>query len=87
VRDGIGGTLTRRTSVAGGFLVPESHPFNFFVADDAGNISFAGPEAFAANPSLQAAPVIFRGRPLGADADGDNLTDIETVFTNTRLTK
>jgi len=85
VRDGIGGTLTRRTSVGGGFLVPESHPFNFFVADGADGISFAGPEAFAANPSLQAAPVIFRGRPLGADADGDNLTDIETVFTNTRF--
>lgn len=85
VRDGIGGTLTRRTSVGGGFLVPSSHPFNFFVADGGGGISYAGPDAFASNPGLQAVPVIYRGRPLGAESDGDNLTDIETEFTNTRF--
>ena len=85
VRDGIGGTLTRRTVVGGGFLVPDSHPFNFFVTDGAGGISYAGPAAFTADPTLQAVPVIFRGRPLGADSDGDNLTDIETVFTNLRF--
>lgn len=85
VRDGIGGTLTRRTTFGGGFLVPSSHPFNFFVPNGAGGIAYAGPEAFAANPGLQAAPVIYRGRPLGADADGNNLADIETEFTNTRF--
>lgn len=85
VRDGIGGTLTRRSAVGGGFLVPSSHPFNFFVSDGAGGITYAGPEAFAADPSLTSVDVIYRGRPLGADADGDNLDDIETVFTNTRL--
>ncbi len=85
IRDGIGGTLTRRTSVGGGFLVPEDHPFNFFVSDGAGGITYAGPNAFAADPTLTAVDVIYRGRPLGADADGDNLKDIETVFTNLRL--
>lgn len=85
VRDGIGGTLTRRTSVGGGFLVPSDHPFNFFVSDGADGITYAGPQAFAADPTLQAVDVIYRGRPLGADADGDNLADIETVFTNLRL--
>jgi len=86
IRDGIGGTLTRQTTVGGGFLVPESHPFNFFVEDGNGGITFAGPDAFAANPNLQAANIIYRGRPFGADADGDNLQDIQTVFTNLRLT-
>lgn len=85
IRDGIGGTLTRRTSVGGGFLVPGSHPFNFFVSDGTGGISYAGPDAFEADPSLSAVDVIYRGRPLGADADGANLTDIKTVFTNFRL--
>ena len=85
VRDGIGGTLTRRTAVGGGFLVPADHPFNFFTSDGAGGITYSGPDAFAADPSLQAVDVIYRGRPLGADADGDNLTDIETVFTNLRI--
>jgi len=85
IRDGIGGTLTRRTAVGGGFLVPNDHPFNFFVSDGAGGITYAGPAAFAADPNLQAVDVIYRGRPLGADADSENLTDIETVFTNTRL--
>lgn len=85
VRDGIGGTLTRQTTVGGGFLVPGSHPFNFFVDDGAGGIRYAGPDAFTADPTLAAVPVIYRGRPLGADADGGNLKDIETVFTNLRF--
>ena len=87
IRDGNGGMLTRRTVNDGGFLVPGSHPFNFFVADGnaPGGISYAGPEAFAADPSLQAADVIYRGRPRGSDADGPNQADISTIFTNTRI--
>jgi len=87
IRDGNGGLLTRRFTNDGGFLVPGSHPFNFFVADPnaAGGIRYAGPEAFAANPNLQAVDVIYRGRPLGSDADGPNQADIDTVFTNTRF--
>ncbi len=87
IRDGNGGLLTRRFTNDGGFLVPGSHPFNFFVADEnaPGGISYAGPEAFEANPNLQAVDVIYRGRPLGSDADGPNQADIDTVFTNTRF--
>lgn len=87
IRDGNGGLLTRVFTNDGGFLVPGDHPFNFFVADAAGTggISYAGPEAFAADPTLEAVPVIYRGRPLGSDADGENQADINTVFTNTRF--
>lgn len=85
IRDGNGGLLTRQFTDDGGFLVPGDHPFNFFVADGNGGITFAGPEAFAADPTLQAVDVIYRGRPLGSDADGSNQEDIDTIFTNTRL--
>lgn len=85
IRDGVGGLLTRVATNDGGFLVPADHPFNFFVADGAGGITYAGPDAFAADPSLTAANLIYRGRILGSDADGANLTDIETIFTNLRF--
>ena len=85
VRDQNGGMLTRRTTNAGGFLVPEDHPFNFFVSDGAGGISYAGPEAFAADPSLSAVPLIYRGRVIGRDGDRRNGAPIDTIFTNTRL--
>jgi len=87
IRDGNGGLLTRRSANAGGFLVPGDHPFNFFVADDAaaGGIRYAGPEAFSADPNLEAVDLIYRGRPLGSDADGPNQADIFTIFTNTRI--
>jgi len=87
IRDGNGGMLTRQTTNAGGFLVPGDHPFNFFVADGstASGLSYLGPEAFAADPSLQAVDLIYRGRPLGSDADGPNQADISTIFTNTRF--
>ena len=86
IRDGVGGQLTRVTTQDGGFLVPSDHPFNFFVSDGAGGISYAGPEAFSTDPSLQAVDLIYRGRILGADGDGDdNYEEAETIFTNTRL--
>lgn len=87
IRDGVGGLLTRQTIAGGGFLVPGDHPFNFFVEDPTspGGVAFAGPEAFAADPTLQGADLIFRGRPFGSDADGENQLDIDTIFTNTRL--
>ncbi|CAN1531915.1 CirA Outer membrane receptor proteins, mostly Fe transport [Caulobacteraceae bacterium] len=88
IRDAIGGTVLNRTQVAGGFLVPASHPFNYFVASGTG-ISYAGPAAFAAATAagtpLTAVPLIFRGRPLGAAYDGDAAKDITTIFTNQRL--
>lgn len=85
IRDGNGGMLTRVFVNDGGFLVPGDHPFNFFIDDGQGGIVYAGPEAFAADPTLEAAPLIYRGRVLGSDADGPNQADIDTVFTNTRF--
>ena len=85
VTDGVGGNLIRNFPNGGGWLVPGDHPFNFFVDDGNGGITYAGPEAFAADPTLQAVDLIYRGRPLGSDADGDNQSEIKTVFTNTRL--
>ena len=85
VTDGVGGNLVRNFPNGGGWLVPGDHPFNFFVSDGNGGITYAGPEAFAADPTLQAVDLIYRGRPLGSDADGDNQSEIKTVFTNTRL--
>jgi len=85
IRDGNGGLLTRVFANDGGFLVPNDHPFNFFVSDGAGGITYAGPDAFSADPSLQAVDVIYRGRPRGSDADGPNQADISTIFTNTRV--
>jgi iron complex outermembrane recepter protein len=83
--DAIGGTVLNRTQVAGGFLVPASHPFNYFVANGATGIRYAGPTEFAANPALQAVPVIFRGRPIGAAGDGPNAPDLVTTFNNQRF--
>lgn len=85
IRDAIGGTVLNRTQVAGGFLVPASHPFNYFVANGATGIRYAGPAEFAANPALQAVPVIFRGRPIGAAGDGRNAPDLVTAFNNQRF--
>lgn len=85
IRDAIGGTVLNKTQVAGGFLVPATHPFNYFVANGATGIRYAGPAEFAANPALQAVPVIFRGRPIGAAGDGVNAPDMVTTFNNQRL--
>lgn len=85
IRDAIGGTVLNRTQVAGGFLVPASHPFNYFVANGATGIRYAGPAEFASNPALQAVDVIFRGRPIGAAGDGDAAPDLVTTFNNQRF--
>ena len=85
IRDQNGGMLTRVFTNSGGFLVPSDHPFNFFVEDGAGGITYAGPDAFAADPTLQAAPLIYRGRVIGRDGDRENGAEIKTVFTNTRV--
>lgn len=85
MNDIIGGTVLNRTQVAGGFLVPANHPFNYFVANGATGLRYAGPAEFAANPALQAVPVIFRGRPIGRAGDGDNAPDLTTVFNNQRI--
>lgn len=85
IRDAIGGTVLNKTQVAGGFLVPASHPFNYFVANGTTGIRYAGPTEFAANPTLQAVDVIFRGRPIGAAGDGAAAPDLVTTFNNFRM--
>lgn len=85
IRDQNGGMLTRIFTNDGGFLVPEDHPFNFFTSDGAGGITYSGPDAFAADPSLQAVPLIYRGRVIGRDGDRESGAEIKTVFTNTRV--
>ena len=85
IRDVIGGTVLNRAQVAGGFLVPASHPFNYFVANGATGIRYAGPAEFASNSALQAVDVIFRGRPIGAAGDGDAAPDLVTTFNNQRF--
>lgn len=84
ITDKIGGTVLNRTTYANGFLVPGSHPFNYFVADGTG-IRYAGPAAFAANPGLQAVDLIYFGRPLGRAADGKAARDLVTTFENMRF--
>ena len=93
IRDGAGGLVLRRTTNDGGFFVGADNPFNFFVSDGNGGITYAGPEAFAADPTLQAVDLIYRGRPLGRAFDGncegdDDLfcaEEIDTTFDNFRL--
>lgn len=85
IRDAIGGTVLNKSQVAGGFLVPASHPFNYFVANGATGIRYAGPTEFAANPNLRAVDVIFRGRPIGAAGDGKAAPDVVTTFNNLRI--
>ena len=85
IRDQNGGILTRRFVNDGGFFVSADHPFNFFVSDGAGGIRYAGPEAFASDATLEAVPLIYRGRVIGRDGDGENGASIKTVFTNTRV--
>lgn len=82
IRDAIGGAVLRTTTHDGGFLVPEAHPFNYFVSDGSGGIAW-DEAAVAADPS-QAVDVIVRQRPLTSAFDGDNAADIVRQFDNTR---
>jgi iron complex outermembrane receptor protein len=84
IRDGIGGAVLRRTTTDGGFLVPADHPFNFFVADGAENISYVNPANWDTN-THNAVPVIYRGRVFGKAFDGEKADDITTTFQNLRF--
>ena len=81
VVDIIGGNVLRRTTDNGGFLIPDDHPFNYFVADGDG-IKW-DESAVTADPSL-AVDVIQRGRPL-TTFEGDLADDNVRDFTNTRI--
>lgn len=82
VRDAIGGAVLRATTDDGGFLVPASHAFNYFVNDGTDGIVW-DEAAVAADPS-QAVDVIVRQRPLTSAYDGANAEDIVREFDNTR---
>lgn len=82
VRDAIGGAVLRATTDDGGFLVPASHAFNYFVND--GNGGIVWDEAAVASDPNQAVDVIVRQRPLTSAYDGSNAEDIVREFDNTR---
>lgn len=69
-----------RSATGGGWVIPGDHPFNFFVSDGAGDITYAGPEAFAADPTLQAVDLVGVFRPFGAIAAGDNFGSFEDTY-------
>ena len=83
ITDGIGGAVLRATTHDGGFLVPASHDFNYFVAGPGNSNTIVwDPTAIAAGTT--AVDVIVRQRPL-TNADGDLAGDIERQFDNTRF--
>ncbi len=83
ITDVLGGGVLRQTTTDGGFLVGADNPYNFF-ENVGGVLTYVGPAAW--DPAVNvAAPVVVRGRPLGAAFDGDNAADISTIFTNFRF--
>ena len=70
------------TATGGGFIIPGDHPFNFFVDDGNGGLLYAGPDAFAANPNLQAVDLVGTFRPFGAIASGANVEAFQDLYGN-----
>jgi iron complex outermembrane receptor protein len=68
------------SATGGGWVVPGTHPFNFYVDDGAGGISYAGPDAFAADPTLAAVDIIAQFRPFGENAAGDNFGPFQETY-------
>ena len=69
-----------RSATGGGWVIPGSHPFNFFINDGAGGLTYAGADAFAADPTLQAVDLVGVFRPFGAIAAGDNFGAFEDMY-------
>jgi len=53
----------------GSLLVPADHPFNFWVSDENGSINYIDPANWD-NSIHQAVPIVYGGRPLGAEFHG-----------------
>lgn len=53
----------------GSLLVPANHPFNFWVSDGATGIQYIPPSTWD-NNIHQAVPIVYLGRPLGAEFNG-----------------
>ena len=67
------------------FFVPANHPFNFWTdPDDDGILSYVSPSDW--NPKVhEAVPLGYFGRPLGAEASGENSGDESREFHNLRV--
>ena len=66
------------------FFVPAHHPFNFFTdPDDDGRLTYVAPSDWI--PEVhEAVPLGYFGRPLGAEAAGENAGDERREFENLR---
>ena len=67
------------------FFVPANHPFNFWTdPDDDGMLTYVAPSAW--NPGMhEAVSLGYFGRPLGAEAAGENSGDELRKFENVRV--
>lgn len=70
-----GATFNTGSAAGGGFTVPASHPFNFFVADpaDPNDILYIGPDAWD-NAVHTAIDLQATARPLGREVNNTDLT-------------
>ena len=67
------------------FFVPANHPFNFWTdADGDGQLTYVGPADWI--PAIhEAVPLGYFGRPLGAEAAGENSGEERRKFDNLRV--
>ncbi len=82
-----GATFNTGSAVGGGFTVPASHPFNFFVADPANqaDILYVGPDAWD-NSIHTATDLQVTARPLGREVNNTPLTQyIKRELSYTRI--
>ncbi len=85
VTDRVGNMLLFRGNVerTNEFFVPAEHPFNFWTEPD-GVLTYVAPSEW--NPGVhEAVPVGYFGRPLGAEAAGENSGDELREFENLRV--
>lgn len=75
-----GSTFNTGNATGGGIIIPGSHPFNFFVDDGAGGLRYAGPDEFAADPTLEAVDLVCQCRPFGAEANGPNRKAFSEIY-------
>ena len=87
VTDRVGNMLLFRGNVerTNEFFVPANHPFNFWTdPDDDGVLTYVPPSDW--NPEVhEAVPLGYFGRPLGAEAAGENSGDEPRKFESLRM--
>ena len=87
VTDRVGNMLLFRGNVerTNEFFVPANHPFNFWTdPDDDGVLAYIPPSEWIPG-AHEAVPLGYFGRPLGAEASGENSGDELREFDNLRL--